>query len=1132
MGIRPETSNVGGVEKYIDTAYDNIKNVSDNLEALLNLNNTFNNLNGVYLGEFTVAPTLRGDNSPLLDGDHYLNTSTKLLYVRISDSWIYHSIFYTQDALNDAVGTGPFNIWIVYADDDIGTGITITPTNKAYVGFANGRVGINADITDASIYRFVRVSGEKGDSGVGDRLHIAYADSSDGLTNFNFLSGNYLGQLVDTNEVASVTPSDYNWVETKGEKGDTGTGATVVDNGDGTFTVTAENGSVVISDGITPQKDIDYYDGNTGDYISLVYGQVDVGDPAPTINANTGSYDGTNEVLPTGSITWGTIPIFTSGRDTYISTNRYNHDLLTDTWSLVYTNWASPTIFIKNPEPALQNIIKGFAFKRSSDPGFVETPTGGTFENPDPITTGWEDGIPVGTAPIFVSTATFTSDGLSPQNAGNPVVWAESKLLAESGEGTRMKFGPTITGPWSLVPNVTDEYMITSRRDSSGIWIDDTDNPIKIKGESGIDPQSKLRAFAFKRSADPAFSETPTGGTYTSPNPVDDIVTGWSDGIPAGTDRLYVSVRTFTSDGLSPQNTSWSVSQVFSYNGTGFRLLFSVDGLTDWHEEPTEFDEWAQPQTSADGGNTWVNSGEKYRFKGEKGDPGETILQVTAYKRAVTLPATPSDGSYDFDTRTLTPPAGWFAAVPTDTEDNVYIITSYINNSLGQQLNTIVWEDVALLAASGDDGAAGPRGSRHFYGTVTDGLWSDIAADTVITNSGETKTGWDVVTLADSANEFAESRYWNVDTDPDEWTLITEVIDGNLVVFGTIGADQIAANSINAEKISADSITAEKLSINTTGNEVGNASGVNMTFDPYSSTPISIINNVDSSTVFTIQLVDGEPKAVINGTAGTNFINNLSAITDDVKRALNPHFLGGGATANATPSNLADGGSESVVITNGTEKIVNIDFSFSTIANYFAQSSNQNWTAPVWQVVVRRGGSTTGTIIYNKTHTGTAHNMIDTELSLLWFGDYSLVISDGLVDTDAGVNQQYSIIVTRVSGEPVTIDLDSFSLEVPAFTTNTIDTNSAGGYSFTDKETGFTVKGGTQINVTGNGTSIVTFSNAFSSLWAAVATSDHSDLGDWATGSIISKSTSSITIQNQEENDHNFDWIAIGVTNV
>lgn len=47
----------------------------------------------------------------------------------------------------------------------------------------------------------------------------------------------------------------------------------------------------------------------------------------------------------------------------------------------------------------------------------------------------------------------------------------------------------------------------------------------------------------------------PTGGDYNNPVPE---IAGWSDGVPDGTEKLWLSQRKFTIDGLTPQESSWS----------------------------------------------------------------------------------------------------------------------------------------------------------------------------------------------------------------------------------------------------------------------------------------------------------------------------------------------------------------------------------------------------------------------------------------------------------------------------------------------------------------------------------------------------------------------------------------------
>jgi len=112
-----------------------------------------------------------------------------------------------------------------------------------------------------------------------------------------------------------------------------------------------------------------------------------------------------------------------------------------------------------------------------------------------------------------------------------------------------------------------------------------------------------VKGICFLRAtSDPA---TPTGGTFESPT-----ATGWSDGVPSGTDPLYMTSRLFTSDGESPQAAVWSTPQKVSELGQGTKAQFSVDGSS-WHDTPT----------TTDGGSTWSYDG-AVKIKGEDGEDG------------------------------------------------------------------------------------------------------------------------------------------------------------------------------------------------------------------------------------------------------------------------------------------------------------------------------------------------------------------------------------------------------------------------------------------------------------------------------------------------------------------------------
>ena len=93
---------------------------------------------------------------------------------------------------------------------------------------------------------------------------------------------------------------------------------------------------------------------------------------------------------------------------------------------------------------------------------------------------------------------------------------------------------------------------------------------------------------------------------------------------------------------------------------------------------------------------------------------------------------------------------------------------------------------------AGSAGVNGKRGSRTFYvpGQAT---WSDAAANTASSvEQGPILN--DIVTEYNTPTGFSQTRFWSGSA----WTLITQVVDGNLLVKGTVGATQIAANAIKA----------------------------------------------------------------------------------------------------------------------------------------------------------------------------------------------------------------------------------------------------------------------------------------------------------------------------------------------
>lgn len=58
-----------------------------------------------------------------------------------------------------------FYTWVAYADDENGSGITLDPTGKEYMGIAANRTAQEIDISDPSIFAWSKIKGEPGEPG-------------------------------------------------------------------------------------------------------------------------------------------------------------------------------------------------------------------------------------------------------------------------------------------------------------------------------------------------------------------------------------------------------------------------------------------------------------------------------------------------------------------------------------------------------------------------------------------------------------------------------------------------------------------------------------------------------------------------------------------------------------------------------------------------------------------------------------------------------------------------------------------------------------------------------------------------------------------------------------------------------
>lgn len=123
-----------------------------------------------------------------------------------------------------------------YANSQDGkTDFSTTDSNRKYIGFYSDFT--SGDNTNPSNYSWSLIKGadgadgkdgvpgKAGADGKTPYFHIAYADSSDGRTNFSLDtpgSRKYIGSYTDFTQADSTNPAVYSWQLVQGPKGDTG----------------------------------------------------------------------------------------------------------------------------------------------------------------------------------------------------------------------------------------------------------------------------------------------------------------------------------------------------------------------------------------------------------------------------------------------------------------------------------------------------------------------------------------------------------------------------------------------------------------------------------------------------------------------------------------------------------------------------------------------------------------------------------------------------------------------------------------------------------------------------------------------------------------------------------------------
>ena len=229
---------------------------------------------------------------------------------------------------------------------------------------------------------------------------------------------------------------------------------------------------------------------------------------------------------------------------------------------------------------------------------------------------------------------------------------------------------------------------------------------------------------------------------------------------------------------------------------------------------------------------------------GTEGLDGNSFIVVYAYIRASSAPATPTGGSYDFDSLVLTAPSGWNRNVPSGT-DPAYVSTATATTVGSTGIDTtLTWSTPVVAFQNGEAGTTADTkfASGYLYYNTSSASAPTAPVENVDTSNFnfstgtfETiKAGWTHVFSVPDLTETEGQEFWAVyytvseDEQGTQTITITDTafrwlnFDG-LVSFTniqsgiannvtTIDGGKIATNTLNANAIETGTLTADKIS--------------------------------------------------------------------------------------------------------------------------------------------------------------------------------------------------------------------------------------------------------------------------------------------------------------------------------
>ena len=259
------------------------------------------------------------------------------------------------------------------------------------------------------------------------------------------------------------------------------------------------------------------------------------------------------------------------------------------------------------------------------------------------LNNGWTQTIPAGSNPLYVSAATASAVGTTDSIASGE--WAGAVILAQDGTSgggggnsasifiyQRAASAPTLpsatttftfatsvltglnNGWTQTIPGGTNPiYVSTATAFSTGATDSITAGEwaaAQILAQNGADGGiggNSAPVLIYQRSASaPTLPSATTTYTFATGG-LTGLNNGWQQGVPAGTNPLYVSVATAFSTASTDTIAAgeWAGAVILVENGAdgnSIEVEYSIDGSTSWHSTFTSGDKYMRQRI---GGGGW-----------------------------------------------------------------------------------------------------------------------------------------------------------------------------------------------------------------------------------------------------------------------------------------------------------------------------------------------------------------------------------------------------------------------------------------------------------------------------------------------------------------------------------------------